>query len=116
MKEILKEIDELKKGQDKLKKEIENLKSGAPANANKGVTVENVFPKENTEQKDWLVALLLCFFLGYLGIHRFYTGHIGIGVVQLLTLGGCGFWTLIDFILIVVGSLKDSEGRPLKKP
>ena len=66
-------------------------------------------------QKEWLVTLLLSFFLGYFGIHRFYTGHTGIGVAQLLTLGGCGIWSFIDFILILVGSFKDAEGRPLKK-
>ena len=66
-------------------------------------------------QKEWLVMILLCLFLGHFGIHRFYTGHIGIGVAQLLTLGGCGIWTLIDFILIVTGSYKDANGRPLKK-
>ena len=68
-----------------------------------------------TDQKEWLVTLLLCFFLGYLGIHRFYTGHTGIGVAQLLTFGGCGIWWLIDFIIILLGDYKDSEGRPLKK-
>jgi hypothetical protein len=65
--------------------------------------------------KEWLVALLLAFFVGVFGVHRFYTGHIGIGVVQLLTLGGCGIWALIDFILIVVGSYTDAQGRQLKK-
>ena len=65
--------------------------------------------------KEWLVALLLAFFLGVFGVHRFYTGHIGIGVVQLLTLGGCGIWALIDFILIVTGSYTDAEGRQLRK-
>jgi hypothetical protein len=65
--------------------------------------------------KDWVVTLLLAFFLGFLGVHRFYTGHIGIGVVQLLTLGGCGIWALIDFILILVGSYTDAQGLPLKK-
>lgn len=65
--------------------------------------------------KEWIVALLLSFFLGFLGAHRFYTGHIGIGIVQLLTLGGCGIWALIDLILILVGSYTDAEGRPLKK-
>jgi hypothetical protein len=67
------------------------------------------------DEKDWLTALLLCFFLGVFGIHRFYTGHTAIGVVQLLTLGGCGIWALVDFILIIVGSFKDSKGNLLVK-
>jgi len=65
--------------------------------------------------KDWLVTLLLCLFLGGLGVHRFYTGHIGIGVAQLLTLGGCGIWALIDLILIITDKFTDSLGRPLQK-
>jgi len=67
------------------------------------------------EGKDWLTTLLLCFFLGVLGVHRFYTGHTVIGVVQLLTLGACGIWTLIDFIIIIVGNFKDAQGRLLVK-
>jgi hypothetical protein len=67
------------------------------------------------EGKDWLTAVLLCFFLGVFGIHRFYTGHTAIGVVQLLTLGGCGIWALIDFIIIIVGNFKDSKGNLLVK-
>lgn len=65
------------------------------------------------EGKDWLTTLLLCIFLGGLGIHRFYTGHTVIGIIQLLTFGGCGIWTIIDLILIVVGSFKDASGNPL---
>jgi TM2 domain-containing membrane protein YozV len=67
------------------------------------------------EGKEWLTALLLCIFLGYLGIHRFYTGHTAIGIVQLVTLGGCGIWTLIDLIMIATGSYKDKNGNPLIK-
>lgn len=62
---------------------------------------------------DWLTALLLCIFLGGFGAHRFYTGHTGIGVVQLFTLGGCGIWALVDFIMILTNSYRDVNGYPL---
>ena len=62
---------------------------------------------------DWLTTLLLCFFLGCFGVHSFYTKKTGIGVAQLLTLGGCGIWVLIDFIMIILGSFKDGYGQPL---
>jgi TM2 domain-containing membrane protein YozV len=52
--------------------------------------------------------------LGVFGVHRFYTGHTALGVVQILTLGGCGIWTLIDFIIIVSGNYKDAQGNPIK--
>lgn len=75
-------------------------------------------PKCGAQQKqssvadaNWVVALLLCFFLGWLGAHRFYTGRIGLGILQLLTLGGLGLWTLIDFILLLCGKLKDGKGN-----
>lgn len=67
------------------------------------------------ERKDWLMTLLLCMFVGWLGIHRFYTGHTFIGVIQLLTLGGCYVWTLIDLIMIVTDNYKDANGFPLVK-
>jgi len=59
------------------------------------------------------VALLFCFFLGFLGIHRFYVGKIGTGVLMLLTLGGLGIWNLIDFIIIVMQKFEDSDGNTL---
>ncbi|MEV1289393.1 TM2 domain-containing protein [Micromonospora sp. NPDC049679] len=66
-------------------------------------------------QKSWVVALLLCFFLGGLGVHRFYVGKIGTGILQLVTLGGLGIWVLIDFIMILVGKFSDKQGQPLAR-
>ena len=63
--------------------------------------------------KDWLVTLLLAIFLGGLGVHRFYVGKIGTGLLMLFTAGGCGIWWLVDVIMIAVGSFTDSDGRPL---
>jgi hypothetical protein len=60
--------------------------------------------------KSWIAAFLLCFFLGGLGIHRFYLGYTWQGVVQLLTLGGLGIWWLIDFIRIIIKDLKPKDG------
>jgi TM2 domain-containing membrane protein YozV len=60
--------------------------------------------------KSQLIALLLAIFVGYLGIHRFYLGYTWQGVVQLLTLGGCGIWSLIDLIRIITGDLKPKNG------
>ena len=67
--------------------------------------------KSNKEQ---LVTLLLSLFLGTIGIHRFYVGKIGTGILQLITLGGCGVWTLIDVIMIVTGNFKDKDGNVIQ--
>lgn len=69
-----------------------------------------------TAEKSWMVALLLCLFLGVVGAHRFYTGKIGTGIVQILTLGGFfGIWVLVDLIMILTGKFNDKDGRPLAR-
>jgi len=65
-------------------------------------------------EKQWIVTLLLCLFAGGIGVHRFYAGKIGTGILQLLTLGGCGVWTLIDLVMILTGNFKDSNGNAIK--
>lgn len=67
-----------------------------------------VSPKSRT------VSALLCFFLGYFGVHRFYTGHVGMGVLYLLTGGVCGIGALIDFVRILLGSYRDSYNLVIK--
>ena len=64
--------------------------------------------------KGFVPAILLCFFLGVLGIHRFYVGKIGTGILMVLTLGGLGIWNLIDFVVLVTGNFKDKEGLLVK--
>lgn len=68
------------------------------------------FPAEG---KDWTVTLLLSVFLGWLGVDRFYLGHIVAGMLKLITLGGLGIWWLIDILLIAVNYLPDAQGNPL---
>ena len=65
-------------------------------------------------EKGFVPTILLCFFLGAFGAHRFYAGKIGTGILQLLTLGGLGIWVFIDFIIIVTGSFKDSQQLAIK--
>jgi TM2 domain-containing membrane protein YozV len=68
-----------------------------------------------TGQKSWIVTLLLSFFLGALGVHRFYVGKIGTGILMLITVGGFGVWALIDFIMIAVGKFSDKQGLALAR-
>lgn len=70
---------------------------------------------QGVSSKSRLVALLLCFFLGELGVHRFYAGKIGTGIVWLLTLGCFGIGSLIDLIMIICGSFTDKDGNLIKE-
>lgn len=65
--------------------------------------------------KNRTTAILLSFFLGVLGIDRFYLGYSGIGILKLLTGGVCGILALVDFIRLLTGSLKPADGSDWAK-
>ena len=71
-------------------------------------------PSDEISDKEFIPTLLLCLFVGMLGVHRFYVGKIGTGVAMIFTLGGLGIWVLVDFILICIGSFRDTDGRIIK--
>ena len=86
---------------------------------NNNVTVvenneELTSPAAAGEGKSQVTALILVAFIGGLGIHRFYLGYTWQGIVQLLTLGGCGVWALIDLIRIITGDLQPKDGSYAK--
>lgn len=80
--------------------------------------------------KNWIAAVLLCFFLGGFGVHRFYVGKTGTGIAQvvltmvgwlttaifvgLIPLAIVSIWVLIDFVMILIGKFKDGEDRLVK--
>ena len=73
----------------------------------------NANPQPAPVKSQFYPAFFLCLFLGGFGAHRFYTGKITSGIVQLVTLGGCGVWVLIDLITILLGKFKDENGSAI---
>jgi TM2 domain-containing membrane protein YozV len=73
----------------------------------------NAAPAAGVSSKSKMTALLLCIFLGTLGVHRFYVGKTGTGIVWLLTLGVFGIGVLIDIIMLATGKFKDKQGNLL---
>ena len=70
---------------------------------------------EACSPKSKMLAFVLCFLVGYLGIHRFYVGKYGTGIVWFVTAGCFGFGWVVDIIMIAIGSFTDSTGLPLKR-
>ena len=64
--------------------------------------------------KSWVATFLLCFFFGCLGVHRFYVGKIGTGILWLITGGWFGIGAFIDFFIILCGGFKDVNGLSIK--
>jgi len=69
--------------------------------------------RKNVAKEKRLVALVLCKMLGIFGAHRFYVGKNTSAVIQLLTAGGLGIWTLVDFIMILFGVFTNAKGQEL---
>jgi TM2 domain-containing membrane protein YozV len=82
-----------------------------------GVGTAPMMQQIMASDKDWTTTLILSLvgLLGICGIDRFYTGSIGLGILKLITLGGCGIWWLVDLIMLVTGSYKDGNGMPVAK-
>ena len=69
---------------------------------------------QRTSDKDFLATLLLCLFVGVLGVHRFYVGKIGTGLVWLFTGGLFGIGWLVDLIFIITGNFTDKQGNVIR--
>ena len=67
-----------------------------------------------TPRKSFVVTWLLSWFLGMLGVDRFYLGKVGTGILKLLTFGGIGLWAFVDLLLVLFGAQRDKDGQPLE--
>lgn len=84
-----------------------------------GAIAKNIFPLSIDSKHSKVVMAIVCWFFGVLGVHRFMVGKIGTGVLMLLlTITIIGsiisfIWSIIDFILILMGKFKDKDGNPI---
>lgn len=78
------------------------------------VIINNVSTGIDYPYKGKWTAFVLCLLLGWLGVHRFYVGKVGTGIIWFLTGGFCAIGWIVDLIMILTGSFRDKAGFPLK--
>ena len=66
---------------------------------------------DDASPKSRTIALILAFFLGFFGVHRFYAGRIGWGLAFFFTFGFFTLGWLVDVFIVAFGRMKDSSGR-----
>jgi len=97
----------------RVQKSPELLQTGKPkTDQSRHKTLKTSIMSEQKEVQSKVTMILICFFLGSLGIHRLMMGYSN-WWLMLITLGGCGIWTLVDFIQIILGNMKMADGRDL---
>ena len=98
---------------DEIKKLNDLLKDGLITQEEYDSQKEKLLKPNSQSQNQWIVVLLLAFFLGFIGAHRFYVGKNGTGILMILTVGGIGLWVLYDLIIIITGNFKTKEGNKI---
>ena len=98
---------------DEIKKLNDLLKDGLLTQEEYDSQKNKLLKSDFQSQNQWIVVLLLAFFLGIIGAHRFYVGKNGTAVLMILTLGGFGIWLLYDLIVIITGNFKTKEGNKI---
>lgn len=69
----------------------------------------------NNPQRNWVVLLILSLFFFWIAADRFYMGRYGSAFLKIITFGGFGFWTIIDWVLVLTNNMKDENGRVAAK-
>ena len=96
---------------DEIKKLNDLLKDGLLTQEEYDSQKNKLLKSDSQSQNQWIVVLLLAFFLGFIGAHRFYVGKNGTGILMVLTVGGIGLWVLFDLIIIITGNFKTKQGN-----
>ena len=114
------EVPPEKKFCDKCGNQMRGLQANIPQQATYQQQIPGQAPYQQsryvtlTSDKSRTVVLVLCLLLGWLGIHRFYAGHVCTGIIYFFTFGIFGFGWLFDILMILLGNFKDNVGAPIR--